>query len=269
MISLPRLLLLLALAAPAQADVRVKDDLGRDVRLAAPATRIVTLAPHATEMILALGAETKLVAVARFFGYPSSLDHIPRINTLGSLDREYLLDMNPDLVIAWSSGNRPADLQWLARTGIPVFMSEPTSLADVAISLEKLGRLTGRTAAGKKAARAFIQGLDSACTARQAAAHVPAYFEIWANPPMTIGANHWLNEILERAGLHNVFTDVPRGVFTVNPESLMARDIQAIVTSQSDAPRPIKGARILKASPELGRPGPLLTTGLKTLCAQM
>ncbi len=269
MISLLRLLLLLALVSPVQADIRVKDDLGREVRLAATATRILTLAPHATEMVLAVGAEKKLVAVAQFFGYPDSLDQIPRINTLGSLDREYLLEMNPDLVIAWPSGNRPADLQWLARTGIPVFMSEPASLADIAASLEKLGRLTGRTAAGKKAARVFIQNLDSACANRQAAAPVPTYFEIWADPPMTIGGHHWLNEILERAGLHNVFTDIPRGVFTVNPESLLARDIQAVVTSQPGAPRPIRGARILKASPELGRPGPLLVAGLNNLCSQM
>ncbi len=269
MTALPRLLLLLALAAHARADILVEDDLGREVRLAAPATRILTLAPHATEMILALGAENKLVAVARFFGYPDSLDRVPRINTLGSLDREYLLEMNPDLVLAWRSGNRPADLQWLVRTGIPVFMSEPASLTDIAISLEKLGRLTGKTAAGKEAASAFSQGLDSACANRQTAVPVPSYFQIWADPPMTIGGNHWLNEILERAGLHNVFADVPRNVFTVNPESLLARDIRAIIASQPDASRPIRGVRILKASPELGRPGPRLVDGLKQLCAQM
>ena len=269
MSSLVRLLLFLALATPVQADIRVNDDLGREVRLASPATRIVTLAPHATEMILAVGAEKRLVAVARFFGYPDRLDHIPRINTLGSLDREYLLELNPDLVVAWRSGNRPADLQWLARAGIPVFMSEPASLAEIAASMEKLGRLTGRTAAGEKAARVFRQRLDSACANRQGTAPVPSYFEIWASPPMTIGGNHWLNEILERAGLRNVFTDVPRGVFTVNPESLMARDIRAVVTNQPDAPRPIKSTRILKASPELGRPGPKLANGLKNLCSQM
>ncbi len=269
MTALPRLLLLLALAAQAQADILVEDDLGRKVRLAAPASRILTLAPHATEMILALGAERKLVAVAQFFGYPDSLDQIPRINTLGSLDREYLLEMTPDLVIAWPSGNRPADLQWLARTGIPVFMSEPASLADIAASLEKLGRLTGRTAAGKEAASAFIQSLGSACAIRRTAIPISTYFEIWAAPPMTIGGNHWLNEILGRAGLHNVFADVSRGVFTVNPESLLARNIRAIVTSQPNAPRPIKGVQILEASPELGRPGPRLVDGLTHLCAQM
>ncbi|WP_456445074.1 helical backbone metal receptor [Thiolapillus sp.] len=264
-----RILLFLAFLAPARGDIRVADDLGREVHLPAPATRILTLAPHATEMLLAVGAEKNLIAVAQFAGYPHSIDAVPRINTLGSLDREYLLATHPDLVIAWASGNRQADLQWLKRSGIPVFMSEPGTLADIAATLVKLGRLTGHPEAGKSAAKHFIAGLDQACPSNPSAGKVPAYYEIWANPPMTIGGRHWLNEVLERAGLHNVFANVPRLILTLNPESLMAKDIQVIVTSQPSAPRPVHGARIYLASSELGRPGPRLVEGLEALCRQM
>ena len=264
-----RILIFFAFLAPAWGGIRVIDDLGHEVRLPAPATRILTLAPHATEMLLAVGAEKNLIAVAQFSGYPHNIDAVPRINTLGSLDREYLLEADPDLVVAWASGNRQADLQWLKRSDIPVFMSEPGKLADIAATLVKLGRLTGRPEAGKNAASRFLAGLDQACPSHPSTDRVPAYYEIWANPSITIGGKHWLNEILERAGLHNVFADVPRLVFTLNPESLMARDIQVIVTSQPSAPRPVHGDRTYLASPELGRPGPRLVEGLEALCGQM
>ncbi len=262
-------LLFIAFTTPAWGDIRVVDDLGREVRLSAPAQRILTLAPHATEMILAIGAEKNLVAVAQFFGYPPSLDQVPRINTLGGLDREYLLETSPDLVIAWASGNRQADLLWLEQAGIPVFMSEPNSLADIASSLEKLGRLAGKPETGRRAAEVFSQGLDKACPDNASGTMEMTYFEIWATPPMTIGGKHWLNEILQRAGLQNVFAHVPRQVFTLNPESLMAKKISVIITSQPEASRPIKVAHIYRASPELGRPGPRLVEGLRDLCAQM
>jgi iron complex transport system substrate-binding protein len=264
-----RMLMLSALVTPGWCDIRVQDDLDREIRLSAPASRILTLAPHATEMILAAGAGKNLVAVAQFSSYPPSLDRIPRINTLGSLDREYILDTNPDLVIAWASGNRQADLRWLEQTGIPVFMSEPTSLADIASSLEKLGALAGKPEAGHEAAERFTADLDRACTGSSSADRRPAYYEIWADPPMTIGGKHWLNEVLERAGLKNIFADVPRLVFTLNPESLMARKVSVLITSQPDASRPVDTAHIYRAGPELGRPGPRLAEGLKSLCAQM
>ncbi len=263
------LILLLTTTVSALADIRVQDDQGREIRLASPATRIVTLAPHATELILAVGAGKNLVAVAQFHGYPDSLQHLPRLNTLGGLDREYLLETNPDLVIAWGSGNRPADLEWLKQTGIAVFVSEPGSLSDVASSLERLGQLTGNREAGIRAANSFTHDLDTACSNRVSHLPIPTYFEIWPNPPMTIGNRHWLNEILQRAGLENVFSDVFRTVFTVNPESLMTRNIQALVTSQPLATRPISPPGIYRASPELSRPGPRLAHGLKALCQQM
>ncbi|WP_052469901.1 cobalamin-binding protein [Thiolapillus brandeum] len=264
-----RALLLFSFLAPVWGDIRVEDDLGREVRLASSATRILTLAPHATEMLLAIGAEKRLVAVAQFSEYPHSLDKIPRIDTLGSLNREYLLETNPDLVIAWGSGNRQADLQWLRHSDIPVFISEPGTLDDIATTLEKLGRLIGEPKAGRKAAARFLRDLDQACPHRSSGMKVPTYYEIWATPPMTIGGRHWLNEVLERAGLHNVFAQVPRLVFTVNPESLMTKDIQVIVTSQPTAPRPVEGGHVFVANSELGRPGPRLVEGLKALCRQM
>jgi iron complex transport system substrate-binding protein len=263
------LLLALIVSAPVASDISVQDDLNREVRLSAPAQRIVTLSPHATEMLLAIGAENRLVAVAQFFDYPQSMQDIPKINSLGGLDREQILTYKPDLVIAWASGNHPGDLQWLQRSAIPVFMSEPATILDIATTLSRLGTLVGKPEKGKLAADNFRSRIATACHRRSNAPMETVYYEIWTTPPMSIGGKHWLNEILQLAHLQNVFSDVPRAVFTLSAESLLATPVQVIVTGQPDRERWSTKTRVIAASPTLGRPGPRIAEGLEQLCQQL
>lgn len=248
---------------------RVIDDAGRTVTLDEPARRIVTLSPHATELILALGLESRIVAAADFFDYPESLGHTPRLGGYGRLDRERLLLFRPDLVIAWGSGNRYGDILWMEQSGIAVFVSEPPSLEAIADSLEKLGHLAGVPERGKSASEAFRRRLADACSRRHGLPPQATYYEIWPAPPMTIGARHWLNEVLEKAALHNIFADVPRQVITVSRESLLARPHEITVTAHPSRTAIAVGERILRADATLGRPGPRLLEGLESLCARL
>ncbi|WP_456379267.1 helical backbone metal receptor [Thiolapillus sp.] len=263
------LLTILVLANPVIAEISIRDDLDRKITLTAPAEHIVTLAPHATEMLLAIESGHRIIAAAQFFDYPTSMKNIPKINTLGGLDREALLNYKPDLVIAWASGNRPGDLQWLADSSIPVFMSEPANLSAIATTLEKLGTLVGEAATGKRAANKFRKRIATACRQRQDSQVEAAYYEIWPNPPMTIGGRHWLNEVLKLARLQNIFSFVPRTVFAVSAENLLANPVQVVVTSQPQAAHRETKARIIFASPTLGRPGPRIAEGLEQLCQDL
>ncbi|HEC06184.1 MAG TPA: hypothetical protein ENJ12_05005 [Thiolapillus brandeum] len=266
----PALLLVFVLISSSVcAQIKVQDDLGRSVVLPAAAKRIVTLSPHTTEMLLAIGATPQIIAAAQFFDYPDVMRDIPKTSTLGGLDREWLLASNPDLVVAWASGIRPGDLQWLQASGIPVFMSEPGSLSAIADALKKLGILTGHAEKGQKAAALFTARLDAACSGRSGDPYDSVYYEIWPSPPMTIGGKHWLNEVLELAHLHNVFASVPRGVFTVSAESLLATPSRIVITSQPAQERLNTSASIITADSTLGRPGPRIVEGLEQLCQQL
>ncbi len=253
----------------AAAAIEVHDATGRVVSLDQPARRIVTLSPHATELVLALGAGDRLVAVADFFDYPPQLQAVPRLSTLGGLDRERLLLERPDLVIGWASGNRPGDLRWLTDSGIPLYLSEPQHLEEIAKDLERLGRMLGMTEHGLRAATRFRRRLDLACADRVQAPWQSVYYEIWPKPPMTIGGRHWLNEVLSRAHLKNTFSDLPRGVVTITPEALLARPYELILTSRRDARPPRPGVRVIRIDATLGRPGPRLVEGLEALCRQL
>ena len=128
-------LCLLAAAAAAQAGIVVHDDAGRTVRLAAPARRIVSLAPHITENLYAAGAGSHIVGVSAYSDYPAAAKKLPRVGSAASLDLEAILALKPDLVIAWDSGNQAGQLAKLRALGLPLFVSRPLKLGDIATGL--------------------------------------------------------------------------------------------------------------------------------------
>lgn len=243
---------LAALAGPA-----VVDDTGRPVALPAFADRIVTLAPHATELVVAAGAAGRLVAIAAGSPAPPGLGKVPRVGGAGPLDRETLLATAPDLVIAWQTGNRAADLDWLARHGIPVYRSEPRGLDDVARSIRAIGELAGTGDSAAAAAQAFAEAVDTPCVNLP---RRPALVLVWDRPPMTVGGRHWINAVLQAAGFSNHFAAVPAGVFQVAPEALVAA---ARTERLSLVPGAADDAILADL---LSRPGPRLGRAVQRLC---
>jgi iron complex transport system substrate-binding protein len=257
---LPTILLLatwiLAIAGSPANAIEAVDDLGNRLSLTAPATRIITLAPHATDLVVAAGAADKLIAVAPFSVLPEGRLPLPYIGGPGALDREALLGLQPDLVVAWHSGNRLADLEWLKRSNIAVYASEPGDLAQIAESIRAIGRIAGTTAMANAGADSFTQDLQTPCR------HLPkvaAFVLIWERPAMTVGGRHWLNSVLAATGFSNVMQQVDRGVFAINAEAAQAVGTTFLINLAD-------GSHARRLSGQLSRPGPHLGEAVRELC---
>jgi iron complex transport system substrate-binding protein len=105
--------LALALLVPwdAWAEVAVTDDTGATVRLNNPAQRVVSLAPHTTELLFAAGAGRQVVGAVAHSDYPPAAEDIPRVGGYSNLDYERILSLSPDLVVAWASGNEDGAIE--------------------------------------------------------------------------------------------------------------------------------------------------------------
>lgn len=252
---------MLLLVAPVLAASAIEgiDDTGHKLQLATPATRVVTLSPHATDLVIAAGASHRLIAIAPFSRLPEQADPLPVIGGPGALDREALLSLRPDLVVAWHSGNRPADLAWLRANHIPVYASEPADLAQIAESIRVIGRLAGTMELANSAADRFVRGLETPC---RELPKKSAYVVIWERPAMTVGGRHWLNSVLDAAGFVNAMHNVDRGVFAINAEAARSVEtaVQIKLTHQSDDSRSSRLADLLS------RPGPQLDEAVTYLC---
>lgn len=226
------------LATAALAEVAVKDDTGQTVRLAQPARRIVSLAPHVTENLFAIGAGDRVVGTVDFSNYPEAAKRIPRVGGYERVDLEAVAALRPDLVIAWESGNIAAHVAKLKAIGLPVYLTQPNRIEDVAADLERLGQLSGTRDAAYAAAARFRERL-AALRARYAdRPKVATFYEVWNQPLMTVGGRQIISDAIRLCGGENVFGALRPMAAAVTVEAVLAADPEAIVASGMDDSRP-------------------------------
>jgi len=229
---------LLLAAGAAQAQLRVTDDYGRAVVLAAPARRVVSLAPHLTELMYAAGAGARLVGALEYSDYPSEAKALPRVGSEASIDLEALVALRPDLVIAWPNAGSARAVERIAALGIPVFRSEPRELEDIARTMETLGRLAGTQAAASAAASAFRDRAASIERRYAQRARVRVFYQVWDRPLVTVNGDHVISKVMRLCGGENVMAALPALAPEIDRETVLRADPEAIVASGPDGARP-------------------------------
>ena len=222
--------LLFCFATTAYAAISVVDDDGNNISLSSAATRIVSLAPHATELLFAIQAGDRLVGTVEHSDYPAAAQRLKRIGGYNALDLEAILALQPDLIIGWRTGNNPVQLEKLQALGLPVFMSEPRRLEDIPHTAKRLASLAGTS----QQAHIFIQEFDEQYLKlkqrykeRQP---VKVYYEVWHQPLITINGDHLISDLIRLCGGVNVFADVPALAPTVSIEAIINSAPDIIVT---------------------------------------
>ncbi len=221
-------------AVTAAAAVSAVDDNGHRITLAAPAARIVSLAPHATELLFAAGAGARVVGVSAYSNFPAEASRLPSIGDAMRADLERIIALKPDLIVGWKSGNNPAQLERLRALGLAVFDSEPRKFDDIASSIERLGTLAG-TDDGRVAAARFRDALHELRERYSARAPVTVFYQIWPSPLMTLNDAHIVSEAIRLCGGVNAFGALAPLVPTVSRESVLKANPQAIFVSDEDA----------------------------------
>lgn len=228
-------MLALTSSAVRAAPPAVTDDAGRTVALAAPAQRIVALAPHITEQLFAIGAGDRIVGTTEHADHPASAARIPRVARAHSVDLEQIAALRPDLIVVWGSGFPPATIEALRRLGTPVYVNEPGALDRIATSMERLGVLTARQDAATRAAAEFRMQIDTLRTRYAQRAAVRVFYQIWAQPLMTLSGHHVLSEAIRVCGGRNVFEALAPIAPQVSIEAVLAADPQLIATAEPSA----------------------------------
>ena len=273
----------LAHAAP----IEVQDDRGRTLRLPAPAARIIAISPHLTEIAFAAGVGAKLIAVSEYSDYPPEALRLSRVGDGARVDIERILTLKPDLVLAWKSGNQAGDIARLERLGIPVWVSEPTRLADISRLLRDTARLAGDAAAGERAAGEFGRELarlrerGSVRTRTQQPARV--FYEIWHQPLLTVSGAHMISDAITLCGGINVFADVPVLTPAVSLEAVLTARPQLVLGGGSAngeaafrarwANMPLPALRAIPphyiAPDGIQRQSPRILDGIRAICARI
>lgn len=224
-------------ATEKMAAVSTTDDSKRKITLDKPAQRIISLAPHATELLFAVGAGTQIVGVSEYSDYPEQAKKIPSVGNVFALDLERVISLKPDLVVVWGTGNAKLLTSKLRENHVTVFESEPQDFETIATSMERLAVLTGTAAKGKEAAATFrirLEALRQTYQLKPGQKTVSVFFQIWRKPLMTLNDQHLVSSAINLCGGKNIFSNLKEISPTVSLEAVLSLNPQAIIASSGE-----------------------------------
>lgn len=274
----------LSLSTNSYAGLSVEDDAGNTVTLVQPAKRIISLAPHVTELLFAAGAGQHIVGAVSYSDYPDAAKKLPRVGAYNAFDLEAIVALKPDLVVAWESANPAAALEKLQALSIPVFYSEPRRLEDVASSLERFGKLAATEHVAKTASAMFRKQLAGLRAKYSTKKPVSVFYQVWHQPLMTINGEHIISQVIELCGGRNVFSDLPTLAPKISLEAALQKDPEVIVAGNSALNHPgwkddwkrwsdlraVKNGHLFYVNPDIiQRHTPRILQGAEVLCKQI
>ncbi|PCJ35094.1 MAG: cobalamin-binding protein [Cellvibrionales bacterium] len=230
-------LVLCCFAGSVQSEIRVVDSTGTALILQQPAQRIVSLSPHLTELLFAAGAGQQLVGTVDYSDYPPAAQGVPRIGAYNSISYEAIVNLSPDLVLAWGTGNGGEVIARLTALGLQVYVDEPGSLESIGETLGNLGQLAGTQRQANDAQSKYRQKLLNLRRLYSHQRPLSVFYQIWNEPLLTINGEHLISEVIRLCGARNVFASALPLVPKLSIESVIAVNPQVIVASGQEQQR--------------------------------
>jgi len=211
----------------------VVDDYGNQVSLSTPASRIVSLAPHLTELLYTAGAGPKVVGAVAFSDFPPEARALPRVGNDALIDLEAVLALRPDLIVAWPNPGTVRAVNRLAELQLAVFRSEPRELEDIAGTISRLGILLGTELQANRAAAAFRARASELRKRYSERPAVRVFYEVWDRPLITVNGDHVISKVIRLCGGENVFAGLPGIAPHIDREAVLRANPKVIVGSDA------------------------------------
>ena len=266
-------------ASAAHYPLSVTDDRGKTLTLAAAPARVVSFAPSATEIVFALGAGDRIVATDDFSDFPAEAKSLPKLGGVRT-SPEKIVALKPDLILAITSGNLPAQLDQL---GQPLFIFDPTDVEGVYKNIRAVGQMFDREQKAMQVVADMRARIDAIGTkAKQATSQPRVLHEVDSTDPARIfvaGPRNFINSIITTCGGVNVAADAPTKFPQLSAEQVVARGPEIVVladfrfgaTPEQVVARPgwsgipaVRNRAIYPIDDDLvSRPGPRLVLGFE------
>lgn len=177
---------------------RVVDDLGGVVSLDRPPERIVSLVPSISETLASWGLAGRMVGVTDWcVAPPDAFDHCRRVRGTKNPDIAAIVAAQPELVVANEEENRRADVERLRDAGVPVYVTAPRSLIDVATSLARLGLVIGAEGPSSRLASEITGAIAGA---GRGGRRLRTFCPVWRDPWIAVGTDTIAADLLGCAG---------------------------------------------------------------------
>jgi len=216
------------------AEIKVVDDLDNILMLESPAKRVVALSPGITELVFAAGGGNLLKGAVSYSDFPPEAKSLPIVGSYNSVDVESILSLNPDLVIAWQSGNPPLQIAKLKNLGLNVYISEPRNFENIPKTLIRFGKLMGTQVVAEAASDTFLRTLNNLKLkySNKKQKEKTVFIQIWNQPVMSINGEHLISKIVEFCGGSNIFHDAKQLTLSLDVETVLQRNPNVIIATR-------------------------------------
>lgn len=195
---------------------------------------IIALAPHIVEMLYDVGAGDQIIGTTAFADYPEQAKKIPRIGNYVRLQLERVIELQPDLIIAWKSGNPSDDLARLEQLGFNIVYSQPHTFEDIASEVRYFAKLTGHTEQGEAVANKFEQALTAIKKTYLDKSKITGFYELWSRPLTTVAKGSWPQQFLNICQVKNPFEQVITPYPQISIEQVLPASVQLIIQPLSE-----------------------------------
>ena len=243
------------------------DDLGTEVAIPAVVDRVVSLVPSLTEAI-AVTRRPALVGATDWCNHPADLE-VTRVRGTKNPNRQAIVDLGPDLVIANMEENRELDVRRLRAAGVPVWVTRIETVDQAFESMRRMFEIAlgWDTPAWLGAAEEVWDHATEPLGIRVA---VP----VWRNPWFVIGSSTFAGDMLSRLGLENAFATASERYPKISTDELLAQDVDLVLLpdepyefSAADGPDALSKPTALISGRALTWYGPSLLTAREQLLA--
>ncbi|MBW7934005.1 MAG: ABC transporter substrate-binding protein [Gemmatimonadaceae bacterium] len=218
-------------------DAPIVDDFGDTLRLARPATRIVSLNPVISEALYAVGAQARLVGRTRWDAAPPEIHTVPDVGDGLSPNVEAVLARRPDFVVLYAAEANRAAATAFRRAGVPTLALRTDRIADFARAMHALGVALGDSSAVHAVVDSVARSLRAVAALPARTPPVSVFWHAWDAPIITIGAGSYLDELVARVGARNVFADLRQPSPQVTLESIAERNPDFVLAGPRAAVR--------------------------------
>lgn len=248
---------------------------------AAPARRIVTLAPHLAELVHAAGAGERLVGVSEWSDYPAGVESLPRVGSAVQVDLETLVALAPDLVLGWEGGNPARLLRQVEGQGFRLVTFGVETLEDIGTQIEAIGRLAGTPGPAAQAAARYHADLAALRAEQAGKAELRVFYQVSWRPLYTVGGRQVISQVITLCRGRNIFGDQAVLAPAVGLEAIVARDPEVILASARQALELAEWRRWPEVAAVaaghlytvpgdlLARPSPRILDGARAVCAAL
>jgi len=227
--------------------ITITDSQGYKTTLKTVPNRIISIAPSVTPILFEIGVGEKVVGLTDYDDSPYDFSawfaagNMTSVGGFSTPNIETILSLQPDVI--FTTDINDAMIPNMRELGLNVIVIGPKNIDEIYQTIKLIGKATGTENNADVLVNKLTNQINTVIATINAAGITKkptVYYEVWYSNAgfMTIGSSSWMNDVIDKAGGTNLFSNVAQNYPTTNAEVIITKnpDVILLPTDMGGAP---------------------------------